>query len=314
MRTAAFTLICFVALGYAANSQRLSLLPQVGFENSKVNLNYNDLRSFSPIGVKFSPQASLRLNYAPKSGHGFFLGLASSRSTVSFSFADPETGMNNFISTANNMQLRLEGGYQFNSKPISLSGSKQASSKQKSAGSAKKKNCGTSTARSSCSKDYASSSRCSGKSNKQKQQKQPLLSKSKGGSWVRLQPSVGLGYIPFTKSNVTTKGQGTQTVYEYRAGNWNTAVTAGAGFEFGRKDTRLFTVSINYFKGLGKNEETITANNGVKTTTTNLQSVASGWNMRVGIPFTLKAKKPTAKKDRKPNCGQYRTIYRCNSR
>ena len=32
------------------------------------------------MGVKFTPQASLRLNYSSKQGHGFFLGAATSRS------------------------------------------------------------------------------------------------------------------------------------------------------------------------------------------------------------------------------------------
>src|SRR5215475_5937641 len=112
MRAAALTLLCFVASVYAANSQRFSLLPQVGFENSKTNISYNHLSDFSPIGIKFSPQASLRLNYSSKQGHGFYLGVASSRSIVHFSFTDPESGMNNFKAVAGNMQLRLEGGYQ----------------------------------------------------------------------------------------------------------------------------------------------------------------------------------------------------------
>src|SRR5215510_1450001 len=120
MRAATFTLICFVAFGYAANSQKFSLLPQVGFETSKTNVSYNNQPYFSPLGVKFSPQASLRLNYASKAGHGFFFGLASSNSVVSYSFANPETGMTNYVATSDDVQLLLEGGYQFNSKKISL--------------------------------------------------------------------------------------------------------------------------------------------------------------------------------------------------
>jgi hypothetical protein len=99
MRNATLTILCFVAIGYAANAQRFSLLPQVGFENSKTKISFNDLRSFSPLGIKFSPQPGLRLNYSSKQGHGFFLGAASSRSIVSFSFSDPENGMNSFIAT-----------------------------------------------------------------------------------------------------------------------------------------------------------------------------------------------------------------------
>lgn len=306
MRTATLTILCSVALSYAANSQRFSLLPQAGFENSKTSINYNDLRSFSPNGTKFSPYASLRLNYSSKQGHGFFVGVASSRSLVSFSFSDPETGMNNFTATTGNMQLRLEGGYQFNSKPISLGKSKQATAKQESSSGEAKKSCRSYSSRSSCSKGNRSSGRCSDKANKNTT------------SWVRLQPSVGLGFIPGVKSDVVTKTQGGQPVYQYNAGNWNTALMAGAGFEFGKGKTRQFTVSVNYLKGLGNlNDQTITSASGTKSITTTLSSSVSAWNLKVGIPFTLgssNASKPKTEKkktEKKYSCGQYRIIYRC---
>ena len=46
MRTAALTLLSFVAFGYAAKAQKFSLLPQVGFENSKTKIQYNNLFFF----------------------------------------------------------------------------------------------------------------------------------------------------------------------------------------------------------------------------------------------------------------------------
>ena len=309
MRTAALILLFFVAFGYAAKSQRFSLLPQVGFENSKTKVSYNG-SSFAPLGVKFSPQASLRLNYASKPGHGFFVGLATSRSTVSFSFTDPETGMNNFAATTGNMQVRLEGGYQFNSKPIPLGKSKQTASNSKSNSQSTGKSGNHSySGHSCCHRSYSS---C-GSSNKNKESR-----KSKG-TWVRIQPSIGMGYIPFVQNDVVTKSQGGQTVYEYRAGNWNTALLAGAGFEFGKKNARLFTVSFNYFKGLGNlGSETISSQSGPKTVTTTLQSSVSGWDMRIGIPFTLKKSSPKNKKTEshqyKSPCGQYRVIYRCGNK
>jgi hypothetical protein len=270
-------------------------LPQVGFENSKTKISFNDLGSFSPTGVKFSPQASLRLNYSSKQGHGFFLGVATSRSVVSFSFTDPETGMNNFTATAGNMQLRMEGGYQFNTKRISLKSSKQPSANN----STKTKSC------------WASSSHCcSRNSNKAKE---PSSSKRKN-SWVRIQPSIGMGFIPATKNDIATKTQAGQTTYQYKAGNWNTALIAGTAFEFGRGSTRQFTVSINYFKGLGNmDEKTISSVSGAKAVTTILESASSGWNLKVGIPFTLKAKNKLDRKTEhgRSGCGQYRIMYRC---
>jgi hypothetical protein len=293
MRNAALILL-FVAFGYAAKCQRFTLLPQVGFENSETKISYNDLRSFSPLGVKFSPQASLRLNYSSKQGHGFFIGAVTSRSIVSFSFTDPETGRNNFTATAGNMQLRLEGGYQFNSKPITL-----GKSRQSPVNNTEKKDCGS-----------HSSHCCSRSVNKTRE---PAFSRNKN-SWVRIQPSVGLGFIPGVKSDVVTKTQNGQASYQYNAGNWNTALTAGAGFEFGRGSTRQFTVSINYFKGLGNmNERTISSLSSGKLVSTDLSSSASGWNLKIGIPFTLKAKSMSGKRTEhhRSGCGQYRFMYRC---
>ncbi|MBC7948083.1 MAG: hypothetical protein H7Y42_09415 [Chitinophagaceae bacterium] len=314
MRTAAFTLLCFVAFGNAMNAQRFSLLPQVGFENTKTSISYNQLSSFAPLGTKFSPQASLRLNYASKLGHGFFLGAATSRSLVSFSFSNPETGMNQFKAATGSMQLQLEGGYQFNSKRINLGKSQATNAKSKSSSTAKK-SCGSSAQKSSgCSKSYSSSysNRCGSK-----QAKNPTLAKNRG-SWMRIQPSVGMGFIPAVQTDVVSKTQGSVTTYEYRAGNWQTGLIAGTSFEFGKNNTRKFTVSLNYFKGLGNlDEQSMTTSDGVKAITTSLKSNVSGWNMRIGIPFSL-TKKPTVKKtekktfERKVSCGQTIIRYRCS--
>ncbi len=307
MRNAALTFFCFVAIGYAASAQRFTLLPQVGFENSKTRISYNDLRSISPLGTKFSPQANLRLNYSSRQGHGLFLGVSSTRSLVSFSFSDPENALNSFSARSGNMQFQLEGGYQFNSKPIMLSGSKHASTKKQSPAKTEKKSC-SSSSRSCCSKSY--SSHCgSGNTSKAKH---PSLNRNKN-TWVRIQPSVGMGFIPGVKTNVTSKTQGGQTIYQYNAGNFNTAFIAGAGFEFGKGRTRQFTVSINYFKGLGNlDENTISSGTAAKSVTTVLESAASGWNVKLGIPFTLAIKKPAVKKtEHRSPCGQYRMPYRC---
>jgi len=297
MRNAAF-LFFFVAFGYAANAQRFTLLPQVGFENSKTKIIYNDQEAFSPTGVKFSPQASLRLNYASKKGHGFFIGAATSRSIVQFGFTDPETAKSNYTATTGNMQVRLEGGYQYSTKPLALGKSKASSTKN-----TEKKNC---SYRSHCC------SRNPGKT-------QQASSAKNNTSWVKIQPSAGIGYIPGVRSNVTAKTVSGQPVYEYNAGNMNTSFITGVGFEFGKGSARQFTVSVNYFKGLGNlNNETITSVSSGKNVTTTLASATSGWGVRVGIPFSLKAKSNSqVKTQKKPQqyrsgCGGYRVMYRCN--
>ena len=94
----------------------------------------------------------------------------------------------------------------------------------------------------------------------------------------------------------------------------------GMAFEFGKNKTRLFTVGVNYFKGLGNlNTQTISTVTGSKTLTTQLSSEVSGWNMRIGVPFSLGAKKSSAQKQTqsktqqpKRSCSQYRVMYRCS--
>ena len=318
MRTAALTFLSFVAFGYAAKAQKFSLLPQVGFENSKTTIQYNNSSSFAPAGVVFSPQVSLQFAYKSKPGHGVFLGASSSRSTVPFSFTNAETGRENYKTISGKMQVRLEGGYQFSSKPIyfkrqNSTAVKQDGSKPESYQVTEKNNCSSYSYRSSCMKKKTDAN---GSSDPAKL-KLPDINR---GTWVRLQPSVGMGLIPSVKTDVVTKMQNGQTTYEYRAGNWNTALVTGMGLEFGKNNTRLFTLSVNYFKGIGNlDKQTISTVTGTKTLTTQLQSDVSGWNMRMGIPFTLGAKKPAMKQQAvkkieqtKPKCGQYKIMYRCN--
>ncbi|HKO80272.1 MAG TPA: hypothetical protein VJU78_07760 [Chitinophagaceae bacterium] len=313
MRTAALTLLSFVAFGYAAKAQKFSLLPQVGFENSKTTIRYNNSSSFAPAGVVFSPQVSLQFAYKSKPAHGAFIGASSSRSTVPFSFTNPETGMENYKTITGKMQVRLEGGYQFSSKPIYFKKQGNTTAKQDENKITEKKSCGSYSYKSSCMKNKTEANRSSDPA----KWKQAGINK---GSWVRIQPSVGMGFIPSVKTDVITKMQNGQTTYEYRAGNWNTALVTGMGFEFGKNNTRLVTLSVNYFKGIGNLDKQIVSTViGTKTLTTQLQSEVSGWNMRIGVPFTLGAKKPAIKQQpvkkaeqSRPKCGQYKIMYRCN--
>ena len=303
----------FIVSALAMNAQKLSLTPQVGFENSRTSVNYNDIGSFAPLGGEFNPQVSLRLDYKFKQGFGPYIGASTSRSGVLYSFNDIENGMNVYAATKANMQLRMEAGYQYTTKPIFFNKAKQSTggstSKNKSPG---KSSYGSYSSRSRCSKSYSSqSSRCQSKSSAAKK----IENKNKGG-WVRLQPSMGIGYIAAPKTDIVTKTDGSLTAYEYRAGNWNTAFLTGMGFEFGRNNQRLLNVSINYFAGIGNmDKQTISNESGIKTTYATLESKASGWNMRVGIPFTLAEKNSTKQKNTsKPkktySCDKTRTEYK----
>ena len=316
MRSVALTGILFIASAMAMNAQKLSLTPQVGFENSRTSVTYNDLPSFAPLGGEFNPQVSLRLDYKFKQGFGPYLGVSTSRSGVLYSFSDLENGMNVYNATKANMQLRMEAGYQFTTNPIFFNKTKPSGTSSSKARSANKSSCGSYTYKGNCSKSYSSrSSRCESKNSAAKK----VESKNKGG-WVRLQPSVGIGFIPSPKADVISKTQGGLTTYEYRAGNWNTALTTGMGFEFGRNKQRLLNVSINYYSGIGNlSKQSISTVSGSKTSVANLESNSSGWGLRVGIPFTLTEKKPAKAKSqsrtKKTSCSErIRTEYKSRCR
>ena len=320
MRTAALTGL-FVVIGYAATAQ-LTLLPQVGFENSKTNITVNDLATFSPLGLKFSPQVGFKLDYKFKQGHGPWIGVNTSRSKVNFAFSDPENASTSYLASVGNMQLRIEAGYQHSFKPINFkNNSSSSSSKSKASSSSSKtkspsqqtytyrKTCGGKevvVVRSECAQKVAKSHCGSNKTAAKKE-----------NSWMKIQPSLGVAYIPSVEQDVVTKTGNGQTVHEYHAGNWNTAFLAGTGFEFGRGKARLFTVSINYYKGLGNLEPTtVTTVSGTKTTHTTLESQSSGFSMKVGIPFTLTKNKQAKTKTQstKKECGQKKTEYRCGQK
>jgi len=300
----------FIVSALAMNAQKLSLTPQVGFENSRTSINYNGLGSFAPLGGELNPQVSLRLDYKFKHGFGPYMGASTSRSGVLYGFNDIENGMNAYTTTKANMQLRMEAGYQFTTKPIFFNKTKQSSNTSTKTKSSGNSSCGSNYYRSNCSRSsYSRSSHCQSKNNAMKK----VENKNKGG-WVRLQPSIGVGYIAAPKTDIVTKTQGGQTTYEYRAGNWNTAFLTGMNFEFGRNKQRLLNVSINYFTGIGNmDKQTISNESGIKTSYATLESKASGWNMRIGIPFTL-AEKRSAKntnKTKRTNCSDgMRTEYK----
>jgi hypothetical protein len=297
-------LLMFAAMAFAANSQ-FTLRPQVGFENSNTKISYNNLAYFSPI-TQFQPQFSLRGDYKFKSGFGPFAGLSTSRSVINYSFNDPEKGMTAYNASMDNAQLQLQGGLQYTSKPILLS--KKNSTNKTSNKSAEKTSSNCSYYRSTCGHYYS------------KKTSTATNEKNQNQGWsLRLQPSAGVGYIPSNKQDLVIDNSGSQTNYTYNAGNLKTSLLTGMAFEFAKNKTRLFTVSVNYFKALGDNAASFTSEVGGKTTTTVLNSKLSGWNASIGIPISFTKKSTVSHKTQqttKPSCQQYQRYktecrYRC---
>ena len=267
---------------------QLSIVPQLGIENSRTTVSYNKSSSFSPLGTKVSPHASVRLDYKFKKGHGPFAGLATTRSAVNYSFSNPETGNTMYTASRDNTTLRIEGGYQFSTKPIyfNKSASKNRSKTVGSKTSSTSKSCRDFYTRFSCgSKSYSAPA--------------PSTSSTKS-TWMSIQPSAGMAFVPTASAaEIVAQNAGNATNYEYAAGNWKTAAIAGVGFAFGKGDQQKLLVSINYLQGIGNLQtESITTTSDLKPTTTYLSSNASNWNLRIGVPFNLtKTKKPATQKE-----------------
>jgi hypothetical protein len=298
MRTATLITLVFVAMSYATTAQKLTLLPQAGIENSRTTVQYNELASFLPVGEVLSPYLGVRMDYKFKQGHGAFVGIATSHSVVSYNFSDLEAGMKTYNASPGDMKLRFEGGYQFSTRRLYFNKSRSASNSAKSRPqtSAIKKSCGGSLAKYHCrrSSDKAMS-----------------YAKTKNKGWyMSIQPLLGASLTPSDKSAISTSTEATQIKYSYKAGNWNTAIIAGTGFEFGKNKQRMFTIGINYLKGIGNlDTKTVTAIVGNKTTTATLKSATSSWNITAGIPITLTKNKTALKQKNNEfhwKCGQYK--------
>jgi len=308
MRTATLITIVFVAMSYATTAQKLTLLPQTGIENSRTTVQYNRFGSFLPTGEVLSPYIGVRMDYKFKQGHGAFVGIATSHSVVSFNFSDLQTGMNIYSASSGDMKLRFEGGYQFSTRHIyfNRSGSASNSAKFQRQTNVIKKGCGGSLVKYNCRKSA---------------DKVMSYAETKNKGWyMSIQPSLGVALAPFGKPTISTSTEASKINYGYKAGNWNTALITGVGFEFGKNGDRMFTISINYLKGIGNlNTRTFTSTTDNKTISATLKSATSSWNITAGIPITLTKNKTSLKQKaaEKSNelhwkCGQYK--LRCQKR
>ena len=284
MKPAALTgllLVCVVS----ANAQ-FRLLPQIGYDYSRTPVQINGQPSFTPFCGVGSMKANLQLDYRFKSGHGAFVSVGTSPAVVSISFENASTAATNYKESTGSLQWRFEGGYMFESKPIKLGTAKSASAKSpEAAAPAPEYNCHS----------YCHHS-CGGQAKK---------SSTPSNTTLRLQPSIGLAYVPNTTQDFTSDG----TKYQYNAGNFKTAVVTGMGFEFGKGSQRILTLGLYYTHALNNwSTKTITTSEAGKPVTSTFQSASNSFGMTLGVPFMLvKSKKPAEKKTQHSSpCIRYR--------
>ena len=287
MRRIVPALLCLTFIAQTVFSQ-LTFTPKIGVESSRTLVSVDNSKFLAPVPSQFSPQLGIKLDYQFKKGHGLFAGFSTSHSNTGFNFSNPETSLTNYSLSKPTTMFRLEGGYQFNTKPIYFknSSSNRKSATQKTSGCSSKQ----SSAKQRCGSYSRSQSHCEKKKSEVSKQKV-----NKQMTFVRLQPQLGVAYIPSVKNDFASKMEGSQASYTYNAGNWNTAIISGMGFEFGKGKTRLFQLTLQYLKGIGNMDNTIlTTQSGAKSVETSFASRASSWSLSFGFPISL-AKKPAAK-------------------
>jgi hypothetical protein len=251
-------------LGATTLNAQLSLLPQAGFEQARTSLNYGN--GLSARDINGTLKAGLQAGYHLKGGHTPFVRLATSPAATRFAFNNAGDLVSR--TATSDLLFRLEAGYQYSSKPISL-GKKGAGSKAPVAEATpetvvQRSSCGAVTYRSSCgSKTRASKLASPGNLN------------------MRLQPSLALAYIP---SNTESSKQ-TANGFDHTAAAWKTALVPALGFEFAKGNQRLFTLTAFYTRPLQQTEEAATYGSGTKSFTLPLQSKTSTWGMTFGVPF-----------------------------
>ncbi len=295
--------LLFALITFSANAQ-FTFLPQVGLENSRTTIKSNEFSAFSPKGMQFAPQLGVRMGYTFKTGDGVFFGISSSSPAVEFKFADPLTARTSYKAYAEDLQLRLEGGYQFSTKPIALSKPGSSNRSGHSCSGGQHHSC---TGHLSCGQ-HNSSNHFGNTSNK-------TMAQNKGW-YMRIKPSAGFAFLPSEKGKIETETKSGQTNYEYKAG-WNTAFIAGTAFEFGSRKQSKFVVSLNYLKGLGNNTQTLNTVDNNKTTAYTFQSNTSSFTVSIGIPVNFKKNNKVTQQHRQcsssshcmSRCAQYRMFY-----
>src|SRR5829696_5273416 len=99
MRSTVLTALLLVAGGTISHAQ-FTILPQVGFEQSRTSINYN---AISASRVEGNLAASLKMDYSFKSGHGAYISLGTSPAPMSFAFDNAGELMKNYEAAKGNL-------------------------------------------------------------------------------------------------------------------------------------------------------------------------------------------------------------------
>lgn len=265
---------CLLLAGSAVHAQ-FSLLPYAGIEQSCNRVSNTNGLSASEVGGNL--RAGLKMDYRLKGGHGTFLTLGTSPAPVSFHFSNAGSPANSYEAVKGALQFRMEGGYQYSSRPISLGKKRTLGSLPASSlsplNAAPQKTCGSTACTSRCGNRKASSKATHG--NK--------------GLNLRLQPSLALAYVPAAKETLQPTAGG----FDYTASP-KTALVPAMGFEFAKGSQRLFTMALFYSRAPGQKDQRVGSISEGKVYNTALSPRTSTWGLTLGFSIGL-AKTKTLK-------------------
>lgn len=256
---------CLLLAGPAVHAQ-FSLLPFAGMEQSRNRVTNTNGLSASDINGNL--RAGLEMAYRLKGGHSPFIRLGTSPAPVSFRFNNLGSVASSYEAVKGALQFRMEGGYQYSSRPISFGKKHMAANSSASLvpdrSAVTQKTCGSMLYKSHCGEQKALTK--SSPANK-------LLN-------MRLQPSLALANVPSATESVKQTASG----FEYAAAP-RTALVPAMGFEFAKGSQRLLTLGLFYSRALGQKEQTVNSLSEGKAYTTTLSPRTSTWGLTLGIPI-----------------------------
>jgi hypothetical protein len=118
MRKIYFVLLLALIAPLFTMAQELVLTPQVGVQSSNTKVGYNNSPYFLPSRAA-TGLAGFRLTYQSKKGHGPYIGFGLATTTTTYKLADPVNKYSSYQGAMTDI-FRIEGGYQWNTKPIYL--------------------------------------------------------------------------------------------------------------------------------------------------------------------------------------------------
>jgi hypothetical protein len=109
--------IIVLLLPVASFAQQLTVTPQVGIQSANTKIGFNN-SPYTALNRTAVPYLGARFVYESKRGHGPDLNLAMGTTTNTYQINEPSSPFLGMFNSAQTDIFRIEGGYQWNSKPV----------------------------------------------------------------------------------------------------------------------------------------------------------------------------------------------------